>query len=556
MTPWESYTRYLYDFHPILRDMSRRGVPVSEVHRLALGDFLAWAGEKIDTRIKGLVKISGYFPGTLKPLKRTPKDLTGFTQIEVIIEKEERCQCLKSARASCVHCAGTGMLPPGLVIQRWAKVVEFNPNSSQQVKRFIKFLKHPVPKHAKRTDAVTGEAAETTEKKELERLAVKTGHPIYRLMIEKREITKHKGTYVEGWEPARDGAVHTTYTFGPATWQMASKSPNVQNGLKHAPHNSLKEVIALGFNRMQHARPGHMMMNFDFKSFHAQTTACEAGLGDYLRLAKIDIHSFVACHYLRLPERVGLLERPDEEMAAIFKRLKKDQHFKYIRDFKAKRTILGIQFAMFWRKLYQLNPEDFEGEKEARKLWELIMVDLFPGLGKWQQSVKNLVGGEYDRGGNLITPGTGFLENKFGAVRRFYDVHRWSHAYQKVVGGDDAEAAVAFLPASSAFGHVRDVLLSIRSEGLDERYQLVNSIHDSLVFHCPNDYVAECATRITGYMSAPSTTLIYPICLGGLSVEAECSVGVDLASMGEWKGGFPHFPQVIHSPHVAQCGKM
>lgn len=521
MTLYETYDRYFYQFMPILRDMSKRGLPISEERRLELKAALEGERESIDAQVKALVPRECL--GTAKALKRVPKDLTGFTEIDVIIKKEEKCVCLKKDRGSCVICVGTGTIAPGLVVRRWARVVEFNPNSSQQVKKFIKYLKHPVPKHAKRTDA-SGEAAETTDVKELERLYAKTKHPVYPLLIQKRQISKLMGTYVEGWAPWKDGRIHTTFTFKPATWQTSSRAPNIQNGIKHAPKGSLKERMAGKFNAMQRAESGHLMMNFDFKSFHAQTTACEAGLADYLRLAKIDIHSFVTCSYLRLPERIGLIDRPDQEMTDIFKRLKKDPHFKYIRDFKAKRTILGIQFAMFWRKLYQLNPEDFDGEKEARKLWELIMVDLFPGLKIWQDSVR------------LEAAEKGFLQNKFGAIRRFYDVQRWDNRMQKYVGGDQAEAAVAFLPASSAFGHVRDVMHNIRAHGLDERYQLVNSIHDSLVFHCPVAWVGDCARDITELMSAPSKTLVYPICPEGLSVEAECSVGEDLSSMKEWKG--------------------
>lgn len=558
MSLWDSYVRYFREFQPILRDMSRRGLPVSEAHRVELEKEVDGIQLEVDEKVRAIVPVEVLGKKQKNGYKRPPileceecgykgrgdhicisaneedgvqqntvisyshlAELQGLVMREVVIEEEEKCLCVKKERSACGVCAGSGIIPAGVVVTRWAELVEFNPNSSQQVKRYMKYRKHPIPKHAKRTDA-NGEASDTTEVKELERLFAKTKDPIYPLLIQKRQLTKVKGTYVEGWKPEKDGRVRTTFTFAPATWQTSSKSPNIQNGLKHGK-DEFQKRLAKKFAAMQRAEPGHLMMNFDFKSFHAQTTACEFGLPDYLRLSKIDIHSFVTCHYLKLPERVGLLERPDEEMKEIFKRLKQGEKFKFTRDYKEKRTILGIQFAMFWRKLYQLNRDDFQGEKEAKELWELIMVQLFPGLKRGQDKMRQMAQEQ------------GFLQNKYGAIRRFYDVQRWSAKDQKFVGGDDAEAAVAFLPASSAFGHVRDVLRRIRAYGWDDRYQLVNSIHDSLVFHCPRGLVEECAFNITREMSLPSEILKYPICPEGLSVEAEASVGESLEKMEEIK---------------------
>lgn len=566
-----SYKRYVQQFWPILRDMANRGLPVSDERRLALKGVIAEENIRADATIKGMVPAevlaqkqkNGYKnPPILKcedcdyegrgdhfcngPISDGGDDPTsldnnvgsiqvrpvlyselaeqnGLVLREVTIKEEEKCRCTKKNRSGCNVCAGAGIIPAGLVEWRWAALTEFNPNSSHQVKRFMRFMKHPVPKHAKRTDSATGEASDTTEVKELERLSVKTKHPIYPLLIEKRQLTKIEGTYVEGWRPGRDGRIHTTFTFKPATWQNSSREPNTQNGLKHGK-TEFQKRLAKSFNGMQCAEPGHVMVNVDAKSFHAQTTACEFGLPDYLRLAKIDIHSFVTCHYLKLPERIGLLERPDEEMRDIFKFLKKGEKFKFCRDYKAKRTILGIQFAMFHRKLYQLNPDDFENAAEAQKLWELIMVDLFPGLKKGQDAARAEAAEQK------------YLMSKYGAVRRFYDVQRWDGRQQRFVGGDQAEAAVAFKPAANAFGYMREFMIRMRDKGWDEKYQLVNSIHDSIVLHCPKELVEECTWNMTTEMAIPSTVLVYPKCAPfGLSVEAEASVGPDLAHMEEIK---------------------
>ena len=73
------------------------------------------------------------------------------------------------------------------------------------------------------------EGKETTAKKDLERLARKTRDRVLTDILELRRHQKVITTYVKGWKIAADSAVHTTFTFAPATWQLSSRAPNVQN---------------------------------------------------------------------------------------------------------------------------------------------------------------------------------------------------------------------------------------------------------------------------------------------------------------------------------------
>lgn len=516
MNLWDSYCTYFRGIHPILRDMARRGIPIDDTRRLALKELIEREGLRVDAEIRALVPAEVLSTKQKNGLKRTPKSTEGMVQIEVTIEKEEKCPCLKKERPSCCVCHGTGIVPAGSVLTRWAVPTEFNPNSSLQVRRFIKHLKHPIPKHSKRIDAATNEASDTTEMKELERLYAKTKHPIYPLLIQRRQLTKVEGTYVDGWSPSRDSCVHTTYTFQTATWQTSSRSPNVQNGLKHGK-STFQKALASGFNGMQKAFYGRCLINFDFKSFHALTTAHDFNIPDYARLARIDIHSFVTCYFLKHPLREKLWAMSDAEMAQLFKELKRDENFKFVRDFKAKRAILGIQFGMGYRKLFQLNRDDFESETEARLVWEMVY-QLFPRLRKAQDEVRSRAAEDKQ------------LINKFGAIRHFFDVQHWDRKLQKMVAGEQAEQAVAFLPASHAFGHFRDVLLRIRAQKWDERYGLCNQIHDSMVFHCDLALRDECIQNIKHEMERPSTVLIYPeMAPGGFQVDAEAAFGDSLA---------------------------
>jgi len=495
--------------------MSARGIPIDAGKREELRELLEREGLRVDAEIRALVPPEVLSTKQKAGLKRTPKSTEGLVEIEVSILKEEKCLCLKKVRPTCPVCHGTGLVPAGTVVRRWAKPVEFNPNSQKQVLKFMRHFKHPVPKHSKRTGQ-DGEASDTTEMKELERLWVKTKHPIYPLLIQRRMLTKVEGTYYEGWKPSSDGCVHTTFTFQTATWQTSSRSPNVQNGLKHGKTSFQKE-LSLAFNSMQRAKSGRCFVNFDFKSFHALTTAHDFNIPDYARLARIDIHSFLTCHYLKLPERIGLYERDDADMAGLFKFLRKGEMFEFTRNYKGKRTILAIQFGMWYRKLFQLNREDFEGEWEAKALWELVYA-LWPRLRQGQQEVKAKAA-EDKR-----------LVSKFGAIRHFFDVQRWDRKLQKMVAGEQAEQAVAFLPASHAFGHFRDCLLRIRANGWDEKYGLCNQIHDSMVFHCAEELREECIANVKAEMERPSRVLIYPeMAPGGFQVGADAAWGMSLA---------------------------
>lgn len=566
----DSYKRYFQRFYPILRKTSAIGISIGSVERANLERMIRWGQGSVDKEIKGLVPEAvlgakhakgGYkSPPLLKcssckerfrvdhfcnqeQLDENEELITvnvfvpyadlaeenGLVLREVVIKENEKCRCNKKTRSGCDVCAGSGIIPKGLVEQRWTALTEFNPNSSAQVKRFIRFLGHPVPKHAKRVTA-DGEAAETTEEKELMRLYEKTKHPIYLLLRKKRQLTKMQGTYVKGYAPDKDGKIHTTFTFAPATWQLSSKAPNIQNSPARGK-SRFQQNLVNRFNRMLVASEGCMLVNFDYKSFHGQTTACEAGLPDYLRLAKIDIHSFNACHFIKHPERHNLLSRSDADLKAFFGELKKDKRkwtngltFKQIRDSKTKSAGLGIGFGMQAAKLYKLYQEDFDSKKEAEAIWNLIMVELFPGLYKWQQRVRRIAS-KYDERFN--PEGQGFLLSRFGAIRRFVDVQRYDRNRGKWVPGDQGEAAIAFLPASNAFGMIRETMLQMDEKGILNKFRLCNTTHDSLKFDCPIEFVEECVATVPAFMEAPCPMMVYEGITGpeGLSVEVESQVG-------------------------------
>ncbi|HTI05836.1 MAG TPA: DNA polymerase I [Gemmatimonadales bacterium] len=102
---------------------------------------------------------------------------------------------------------------------------EFNINSTPQLRTVLfERLKLPVQKRTK-----TGAS---TDVEVLEQLAA-MGHDVPRLLIEYRELTKLKSTYVDalpGYIRADTGRVHTSFNqTGAATGRLSSSDPNLQN---------------------------------------------------------------------------------------------------------------------------------------------------------------------------------------------------------------------------------------------------------------------------------------------------------------------------------------
>jgi hypothetical protein len=101
-------------------------------------------------------------------------------------------------------------------------------------------------------------------------------------VIEFRELGKMRGTYIEGFKPHADGRVHTTFTFDTGIGQLSSEILTSRILLSTAswPRPSGRFRCA-----------GHVLTEWDFKSYHVLTTGYEAEDFNYIRCARIDMHS-------------------------------------------------------------------------------------------------------------------------------------------------------------------------------------------------------------------------------------------------------------------------
>lgn len=142
---------------------------------------------------------------------------------------------------------------------------EFNLNSPKQLNDVL-FGKLGLPvaglkktSHGYSTDATT-----------LEKLNNDTGHPIVRQILDYRELTKLKGTYVDALPELvnpHTGRVHTSYNqTGTSTGRLSSSSPNLQN-------IPIRTEIGREVRRAFVAPEGKMLLAVDYSQIELRVLA-------------------------------------------------------------------------------------------------------------------------------------------------------------------------------------------------------------------------------------------------------------------------------------------
>jgi DNA polymerase I-like protein with 3'-5' exonuclease and polymerase domains len=311
--------------------------------------------------------------------------------------------------------------------------------------------------------------------------------------------------------------VHTTFTFDTAIGQLSSRNPNTQNFVKLKPTPALAKAM----RAMIAAQPGNIITEWDYKSCHVITLGFLAEDLNYMRLGRLDIHSFVAGHVLGLWDGFKIFSESDEELLGRFRWLKSDPERKRVRDDQAKHAILGIGNGLKERGLYERYMEEFGNQKTAKRFLD-ICGGLFPKVFEWQERIVRQAHDARQ------------LKTQFGHIRRFYEVFRWDHKRGDWAPGDQHEQAISFWLSNIAFGHIREGMKELARRSLDEKYGLFNTVHDSLMFHFPRPMLEEHTREVHAVLAAPSKVLRHPtICPAGLVIDVEASWGENWADMHE-----------------------
>jgi len=546
------YLGQVYHVRPVLEAMERRGMPIDDSARLALDREFTTAQSALGKEIQSLAPAScgrvhpkegykGVPPEVKKAQENWPEGDwdNGF-------DDGERYHYEQREFAVAAVDETTGE-PVAQQVTRWCRVYDFNPNSRPQVLAYIRAKAHPVPKSKEEND--DGTQKDTTGEKELRRLAVRTGDSFYLKVIEYRGFTKLRSTYIDGFVPSHDGCVHTTFTFAPAIGQLSSRNPNIQNFTKLKPTVALAKAM----RRMVAAKPGNILTEWDFKSCHIITLGFLAEDLQYMRLGRLDMHSFVAGHFLKLWDGFKIVSESDDALRARFKWLKSDPDRKRVRDDQAKHGILGIGNGLRAKGLYERYLESFPpticpdcqgrrtepgvrgprkcracagtGSQSGQRTAEAVLdvaEALFPKVFAYQECQRK----EAHERQVLTTP--------FGYARRFYEVYRWDAKRGAWGHGDQAEEAVAYRLANIAFGHIREKLKELHAAGLDEKYGLFNNVHDNFMFNFPKELLEDHIREVYPVLTSPSTVLRHPtICPDGLVIDVEGAYGENWAEMEE-----------------------
>lgn len=449
---------------------------------------------------------------------------------------------------------------------KWGLLNEFNPNSTEQMKSWIRYMRDEEIKILKsqygesipktRLNALRwavpvekdeyGQPKETTGKDHLRKLNKRVGgHPVLLGALRIREITKLKGTYVGGeeravgWTPGPDGLVHPEYSTYTGTWQFSSKSPNALNYPKHnkAWMDKVRGIIEVPSDRC--------IIEADYKSFHALTTGYEAGDEQYMRMARLDMHSFFALtQLLKLYDPNELFKETDSNLKLLFKSFRKNNErkwhgktFEEIRSSEAKATGLGVGFGMQPNTLYEKNEDSFRSLDHAREVHRSYL-ELWWRVRKFHQDITQLA----DRQGYLIS--------KHGGIRWFPCVYHkrpvkpgeWIRPGTMVrstqwgdwiyTPGDDHEASIAYLPANDAFGMIRQALLSLEQQEWGERFWIAIPLHDAIICFPRWEDRDLCLEVLKKEMERPSDVLLLPDG-SGLWCEAEFSCSKRGGNWGE-----------------------
>ena len=140
----------------------------------------------------------------------------------------------------------------------------FNINSTQQLGRIL-FEQLGLPP-VKKTKTGYSTNAEVLEK-------LRGQHPIIEAILEYRQLTKLKSTYVDGLGKviSPDGRIHTTFRNTVTdTGRLSSAEPNLQN-------IPVRTELGAQLRRMFVAAPGKVLVDADYSQIELRLLACMAG---------------------------------------------------------------------------------------------------------------------------------------------------------------------------------------------------------------------------------------------------------------------------------------
>jgi hypothetical protein len=309
-----------------------------------------------------------------------------------------------------------------------------------------------------------------------------------------------------------DGRVRGTFGHNPSSLRLCMFDPNLQQ----IPRGGgLAKYVKDFFV----APPGHMFWERDFSGIEAVLVGYFAGAKNYVRLAKMDVHSFYTSYALNaLDGRIGPndlpdLSWPDDRLRARLAEIKLE--FKKDRNDLYKHLVHGANYLQTPRgareHIFKNTNQAYEVSLIAKVMG--VYFELFPEIRRWHKDLCNRVDGtkrraacEGDADPDPWTLGVCYARNPYGYVHRFYNVLDWERVGSEWVSsyGEDAKRLVSFLPQSTAAAIIKQAAKKLYYENLHpcgESLRLL--IHDSVLGEAKEEDIEQCMTISQQVMEAP-----------------------------------------------------
>lgn len=550
MNVWRGYYDHVFSLYsPTLLRAKNIGIPVSETERLKLYDEKTQTGIFEDKRIALDNELQELVPNEIKNIKPKVKDkktgvirygyinpprdikkLEASYNYTVKIRKEEGRPVITPFEEVVKARLGYELRSFDGDIERWCRVEPFKA-SLDQVAKYIRWQKarlensldeedkylaeyYEVPV-VPRVDKKTGERSdkESTGVKVLTELFEVTGDRVLEAALELRSVGTIINNFIPNWKPADDGAVHTTWGFSAASGQLDSRKPNVLNCSKHTDNGQR-------FRRTIEAPEGYTFVEFDKRSYHVATMGFEANSKQYIRFSQLDPHSIFASWIM--PNDWGTpidMNSSDEEIleqCAYIKKRSGTPGELPVRQI-AKPCVLGNQLGLGYMKLWAQNKKLIESPKKAKEL-QARLAERFSEVEAAKARIKEAAHNQK------------FLINDWGYIQWFYEIFKWHYSkrFARWVRGNgtDAEKALAFAVQGDAFGEIKWNLLEAERLGYNEKWNFINSIHDSVIYMPRVSDLEQCIVAIYNLFSRPCGVLVNQATgIKGLQVGVEISVG-------------------------------
>ena len=318
----------------------------------------------------------------------------------------------------------------------------FNLNSTQQLSKVLfEELKLEPPDRNKKTASghFSTSAAVLDE--------LKGQHPVVDLLLEYRELSKLKSTYLDALPlqiNPRDNRVHTSFNqTGSVTGRLASSEPNLQN---IPTRTEIGRQVRQGFT----ASPGHNLLSVDYSQIELRIVAHMSGDEAMLKAFRAgqDIHATTAAAIYDIP-----LDQVTKEQR---------RHAKAIN--------FGLIYGMSSFGLSRSTDLTLgEAENFVRDYFEH-----FPGVKKYLDNIRTLAAKQ------------GYVETMLG--RRRYFPNLANPVNQVMRNREEREAINA--PIQGTAADIMKIAMirlqdALQSSGMKSK--MILQVHDELVLDVPDD---------------------------------------------------------------------